>query len=303
MNEGDLARAAICTVHMRLPPLHDERAARRARRFDRLAKASDDDPVHPGWPAGTPGGVGGRFRPKTSEERMLLLPQAPALPAVIGAAGLSPTALATKRAVRFAITARLKAWNDQLADMRTQIHPHDDWNALDRMKAKLRDLNSALLLDEMETMIASLKETHEDIKAAIEFARGGPKTLEELRVSDEDIGFASMDAFKKSDGDEIDLEQFFLEKRFGPAPLGCEYHHVCEQKINLGNIDPHFLHSAINIVILPRLLHIGVSADTSSLIDRDGRKIVARRWLKTQTFDEQYKFGVDQLQRLGIVEK
>jgi hypothetical protein len=29
-----------------------------------LLKASSDDPEHPGWPAGTPGGLGGRFRPK-----------------------------------------------------------------------------------------------------------------------------------------------------------------------------------------------------------------------------------------------
>jgi hypothetical protein len=29
----------------------------------RLLKASVDDPKHPGWPAGTPGGQGGKFRP------------------------------------------------------------------------------------------------------------------------------------------------------------------------------------------------------------------------------------------------
>ena len=31
-----------------------------------LAKAAADDPEHPGWPAGTPGGKGGQFRPKDS---------------------------------------------------------------------------------------------------------------------------------------------------------------------------------------------------------------------------------------------
>ena len=30
----------------------------------RLLKASADDPKHPGWPAGTPGGLGGQFRPR-----------------------------------------------------------------------------------------------------------------------------------------------------------------------------------------------------------------------------------------------
>ena len=32
-----------------------------------LVKASPDDPEHPGWPAGTPGGKGGQFRPKDSD--------------------------------------------------------------------------------------------------------------------------------------------------------------------------------------------------------------------------------------------
>ncbi len=32
-----------------------------------LGKASTDDPEHPGWPAGTPGGRGGKFRPKDGD--------------------------------------------------------------------------------------------------------------------------------------------------------------------------------------------------------------------------------------------
>jgi len=32
-----------------------------------LSKASPDDPEHPGWPAGTPGGKGGQFRPKDED--------------------------------------------------------------------------------------------------------------------------------------------------------------------------------------------------------------------------------------------
>ena len=32
-------------------------------------KAGVNDPKHPGWPAKTPGSVGGQFRPKTDEER------------------------------------------------------------------------------------------------------------------------------------------------------------------------------------------------------------------------------------------
>jgi hypothetical protein len=32
-----------------------------------VLKAASDDPKHPGWPAGTPGGIGGQFRPKDGE--------------------------------------------------------------------------------------------------------------------------------------------------------------------------------------------------------------------------------------------
>ena len=32
-----------------------------------LGKASPDDPVHPGWPAGAPDSQGGRFRPKDGD--------------------------------------------------------------------------------------------------------------------------------------------------------------------------------------------------------------------------------------------
>jgi hypothetical protein len=33
-----------------------------------VSKASPDDPKHPGWPAGTPDGRGGKFRPKDGDE-------------------------------------------------------------------------------------------------------------------------------------------------------------------------------------------------------------------------------------------
>ena len=63
LNEGDLARAMIATTQMRLPYL-DAEQARRAARAEVLRKAAADDPDHPGWPAATPGGKGGQFRPK-----------------------------------------------------------------------------------------------------------------------------------------------------------------------------------------------------------------------------------------------
>lgn len=47
--------------------LHDLSELRRAIANSQTTKAAVDDPEHPGWPAGTPGGKGGQFRPKDSD--------------------------------------------------------------------------------------------------------------------------------------------------------------------------------------------------------------------------------------------
>ena len=58
LNAGDVALAAIATSQLRLRnmPTSD-------LEITGLRKAGVDDP-RPGWPAGTPGGRGGKFRPK-----------------------------------------------------------------------------------------------------------------------------------------------------------------------------------------------------------------------------------------------
>lgn len=77
LNDNALLRAQIATLHLRLPNLlriddgtrADERRAALATalRWSDLLKASPDDPEHPGWPAGTPDGRGGKFRPKDGD--------------------------------------------------------------------------------------------------------------------------------------------------------------------------------------------------------------------------------------------
>ena len=70
LNDGDLARACIAAVFLSLPeiPEHSPQALMKcatALAESGLLKASPDDPEHPGYPAGTPGGKGGQFRPKS----------------------------------------------------------------------------------------------------------------------------------------------------------------------------------------------------------------------------------------------
>src|ERR1700733_4103762 len=66
LNDGDLARAMMATLLLRLPALSEDEATR-ARDAVAMAKAAVDDPKHPGWPKGTPEGKGGQFRPKNAD--------------------------------------------------------------------------------------------------------------------------------------------------------------------------------------------------------------------------------------------
>ena len=79
LNANDPCLARIAAVHLRIPDLPDRSARDGLEAEDILLKyadadprdiykASPDDRKHPGWPAGTPGGRGGKFRPKTDAE-------------------------------------------------------------------------------------------------------------------------------------------------------------------------------------------------------------------------------------------
>ncbi len=72
-------------------------------------------------------------------------------------------------------------------------------------------------------IVADFVELHADADAAITFAQGGPRALDALRLSLEDEGFSSFDAFGKDD------EADGVEKRFGRPPTGYVYHHIVEQ--------------------------------------------------------------------------
>jgi hypothetical protein len=73
LNGGDLLHAQIATVHLEIPdPPAAGKSARgvnetsdlvRRLKESRLLKADWNPAVHPRWPAGSPGGVGGEFAP------------------------------------------------------------------------------------------------------------------------------------------------------------------------------------------------------------------------------------------------
>jgi hypothetical protein len=90
-----------------------------------------------------------------------------------------------------------------------------------------------------------------------------------------------------------------LEKRFGPPGDGYEYHHIVEQGQAGLRLTANELNSTWNIVRIPKLLHEEISAEYSSGVRDGGGRF--RSMLRSKAFDEQWRHGVETMQRLGII--
>ncbi len=272
LNKRDNAHAWFTMTFMRLPRIPNGATYQRLLRAEALLKASPDDANHPGWPAGTPDGLGGKFRPKTALE----LNSSPSK-------GINK---ARKKALRQAIRGRL------LLHIKSFDHAEDE--AQEKLDAF--EGNSPLLLDDVAQLAVQAKELEMLAHVATEFAQKGPASLEELFVSLENESFRSYNEFKK-----YELEES-LEKRFGPAGEGRQYHHIVEQNTNKNIIRESLLQSTRNIVKIPTLFHEAISAIYSRPAPEDST-VTLRERLKTKSFEEQHEYGLKVLRRLGILRR
>jgi len=167
LNANNLSLACIAAVHLRIPDLPDE-AARDAMEaedtrikfadrnsaldFHETRKASPNDPKHPGWPSGTPGGIGGQFRPKDSSEDAIAQKIREAV---------------TRRELRMSLIAALHIGVDGLANLVPGIDVAADVE----------------LLVEIARTTAEYSKLGIDAAAALDFVKKGPYSLEELQVS------------------------------------------------------------------------------------------------------------------------
>ena len=272
LNENDDARAWFTMTYMRLPVLRDEAARQCLLKAEALLKASADDPKHPGWPAGTPGSIGGQFRPKTGQEPT----SASRLPATVERA--------TRKAARRMIRSRLITHLKQVGEVRNEAE--DKIDAFER--------NSPLLLDDIGQLVVQAQEIKVETEAAFDFAQLGPRRLEELQVTESSESFSSYDAFYKHERGEL------LEKRFGPAGDGYQYHHIVEEGINTGAIPTSQLQSTDNIIRIPTLLHEEITAIYAGSAP-DAPEMTLRQWLKGKSYQEQYEYGLKVMRELGIL--
>lgn len=267
LQDGDLTKAQQLSLHDTLARIGDPHLRRLALAEMMIGKASVDDPVRPGWAPGTPGGLGGKFRPKdnsaatreTAEQEIKRL------------AARTAFKMAAAAALKLAVTAVLNFIPGEgvIADV-------------------------AELVELAHTAI-QLGNLAQDVNAALDFVKRGPYALDDLRMSPEYEEFSSMRAFEK-----ISPALAALLKAFGSAGSGSEYHHIVEQGgDNEENIPAEQLHSTKNVIPLPRMLHELVSAEYSKRYGETGMTV--RQWLRTQPFDVQWKYGIDTLRRLAIV--
>jgi hypothetical protein len=271
VNERDLPRAMIATTQMRLPTL-SAAESRRAATAERLLKASEDDPDHPGWPKGTPGGLGGKFRPKD---------------AAAEGAGMVERKKTAEALERFQRRALIRA------ALRKLLSPARVARLMGEAAANaapaLNAVADAAMMADIAAMAADFSQLKRDADAAIEFIKNGPYKLEDLLVDKEERSFSSFPELKKLD----------LGKFYGPAGDGWEYHHIVEQN-RQETFPAAWMNSTRNVIRSPKLLHEEINGAYARKDDKLSASL--RQSLEGGRFDQQYQVGIGILRDLGVIE-
>lgn len=194
-----------------------------------LSKASPDDPQHPGYPAGAPDGRGGQYMPKDKS--------AGTLQELRRLKALREFRAAAQAAMVVLVAAPLEAVPG--VDVAVSVE-------------------TALQLGRIAIELGN---NEKEISEAMDFVKNGPYSLDEFRVSQDDVSFSSFDDFKKISDDDDDV----IVRRYPITGSGNEYHHIVEQGgDNSNNFTPEQLQNTKNIIPLPGPIHDLVSAKYSS---------------------------------------
>ncbi len=280
LNANDPCLARIAAVHLRIPDLPNQTARTDMEAEDILIKSADwnpalhprevhkaspDDPKHPGWPAGTPGGRGGKFRPKDGADAVLTQEIKDRI---------------TRRELRINLLAALQIGLEALG------------NAIPGLDVAA----DAAMAATIARTISEYGQLAIDAAAALDFVKQAPYSLEDLQVSPSYEEFSSYIDFVKRH-----LNPDLMAKMFGSAGDGNQYHHIVTQGgLNEDNISPQLLQNTDNIIILPTLLHEMVSDEyLQPAPDNSGRTLY--QWLQTQPYDVQREVGLNILRDLGIL--
>ena len=332
LNGGDVARAQIATVLLQLPnPPLLAKAVPTQIEIICLALALDWSGLlkvntrH--WPAKSPDGKGGQFAPKDADTEQNAqsdsdLPDAPNSSADLprdkgfgerrAARGATTAATETaeqaaeRQASRAAIRTAVEdaAVSAEKAEIRVAARRAFREAALDALKSagKKLALSEIPIIGELADLATvydvyrfakQFIELRADIRAATRFVDEGAHKLADLRVSQESQGFNNYDAFLKV-GYVLPND---LEKRFGPAGDGMEYHHIIEQSSGASKA---VTETTDNIVRIPTILHQAINAVYAKPAEESGN-LSLREWLKTQPDDIRRMWGLKVLRDLHLI--
>jgi hypothetical protein len=276
LNANDPCLARIAAVHLRIPDLPD-RSARDIMEVEdilikcagtdlsEIRKASPDDPKHPGWPAGTPGGIGGEFRPKDGSEAAITQEIKDRI---------------SRQKLRLNLVAALHIGLEALANLIPGVDVAADVTMVADLARTLTEYGKLAI----------------DATAAFNFIKAGPHSIEDLQVSSSDYEeFSNYDQFLK-----VGASPDQMAKRFGGAGPGNQYHHIVTQGgANADIIPPEQLQNTENIIILPTLLHEAVNDEYLGPSPDPNMNLY--QWLQTQPYDVQREFGLQILRDLHIL--
>lgn len=278
LNAGDKGQAMLRVQLMGLPVLPDEDALRRAVEAEDIWKANPDDPKHPGYPKGAPDGRGGQFRPKG---------------VVVGEEAAERAV--EKRLERLIARRAFRAGLRRIVTARAALRFVGE--AASNLVPVADVAGDVMMAEQAGEVMAESLEIGEEADAALEFAKKGPWDLEDLYASKEPESFNSFDEFKKMS--DIDYDD--LEKRFGKAKPGYEYHHIVEQGANGRTFSPRELNSTGNIVEIPKMFHEIVTSESASVGDYNGIRQTLRSSLNGKSFAEQQRAGIELMRRIGFI--
>ncbi|MCG8688163.1 MAG: hypothetical protein MI892_25025 [Desulfobacterales bacterium] len=93
-----------------------------------------------------------------------------------------------------------------------------------------------------------------------------------------------------------------LKKHLGSGGEGNHWHHIVEQsQIKKSGFSANSIQNTGNIIAVDKAIHAKITGYYGSIQPfSDGMKV--RDWLAGQSFEEQYKFGVDVLKNFKVID-
>ncbi len=90
-----------------------------------------------------------------------------------------------------------------------------------------------------------------------------------------------------------------LKKHLGSPGKGNEWHHIVEQsQIKKSGFDATKIHNINNIISIPKEIHQKITGYYNSIDSTLSETMRVRDWLAGQSYDVQYKFGMEVLKRI-----